>query len=188
MNKFLISTALLAAGLLAVKVLITEDEPVIQVTPMNIEFKFDAGPTYREVECLAQNIYFEARGEPHTGQVAVAYVAYNRVKDDRYPNTLCTVIKQGPISPWFLMEHDRVVPLRNQCQFSWWCDGRSDQPKDMWAWGRAMDVAAGVINHKYEDPTDGALWYHNDEVDPDWAGAMLVTAKINKHTFYIMEQ
>ena len=187
MKKVILLTAMTAAFLLAVLQLVVKEEPVEQVAPIKIEFVFEAGPTYRDVECLAQNIYFEARGEPHKGQVAVAYVAYNRVKDDRYPNTLCGVIKQGPISPWFLMEHDRVVPIRNKCQFSWWCDGRSDDPKDMWAWGRAMDVAAGVINGKYEDPTDGALWYHNDEVSPGWAAAMMATAKINKHTFYTME-
>ena len=57
----------------------------------------------------------------------------------------------------------------------------------MWAWGRAMDVAAGVINHIYEDPTAGALWYHNTEVAPAWAKSMTATTQINEHIFYIME-
>lgn len=179
MKKFILFTAILLVGCGS-----NDNEPVKVIEPLVINIDFDTAISYNEVECLAQNIYFEARGEPMSGQIAVAYVALNRQRDDRYPNTLCHVIKQGPISAWFLMEHDKVVPLRHKCQFSWWCDGRSDNPKDMWAWGRAMDIAAGVINGKYEDPTGGALWYHNNEVDPDWNRQLAYTTQINKHLFY----
>lgn len=184
MNRFLISTALLAAFLLAVKVLSINDETAKENIPIVIDIDISAGISYNEVECLAQNIYFEARGEPMTGQIAVAYVALNRKHDERYPNTLCEVIKQGPISVWFLTEQNKIVPIKHKCQFSWWCDGRSDSPKDMWAWGLAMDVAAGVINDKYDDPTYGALWYHNTDVDPSWNRQLAYTTQINKHLFY----
>ena len=160
---------------------------VVDINPMPVEIVFPTGPTYREVECLAKNIYFEARGEPEMGQIAVAYVAINRQKSQNFPQDLCEVIYQGPISNWFLEAHGRVVPLRDRCQFSWWCDGKSDTPIDMWAWGRAMDVAAGVINYIYEDPTEGALWYHNTEVNPSWAASMIPTTQINEHIFYRME-
>jgi len=184
MKKVILLTAMTAAFLLAVLQLVVKDEPVKQVNPINIEFVFEAGPTYREVECLAKNIYFEARGEPIDGQVAVAYVAVNRKNDERYPGDLCDVIYQGPISSWFLMERNKIVPLKNQCQFSWYCDGKSDIPVDMWAWGRAMDVAAGVINGIYNDPTDGALWYHNNTIDPQWQFVEFTTAEIENHVFY----
>jgi len=118
------------------------------------------------------------------GQVAVAYVAVNRKNDERYPDDLCDVIYQGPISTWFLMERNKIVPLKNQCQFSWYCDGKSDIPVDMWAWGRAMDVAAGVVEGKYQDPTEGAMWYHNTEVEPNWTHQLAVATRINKHIFY----
>ena len=178
MKKFILLAAIILVGCGS------NDEPVRVTEPFVLNIDIDTGLSYNEVECLAQNIYFEARGEPMKGQIAVAYVALNRQRDTRYPNTLCEVIKQGPISAWFLMEQDKVVPLRHKCQFSWWCDGRSDNPKDMWAWGRAMDIAAGVINDKYEDPTDGALWYHNTNVDPSWNRQLAHTTQINKHLFY----
>lgn len=171
--------------------LLNDRKPVIQtidVDPMPVEIVFSTGPSYRDVECLAKNIYFEARGEPEIGQIAVAYVAKNRQKSYNFPQDLCEVIYQGPISSWFLETHGKVVPLRDRCQFSWWCDGKSDTPIDMWAWGRAMDVAAGVINGIYEDPTDGALWYHNTDVTPAWASSMIATTQINEHIFYKMEQ
>lgn len=176
MKKFLLLAAIILVG--------CDDEHVKVTEPLVINIDIDTGISYNEVECLAQNIYFEARGEPAQGQIAVAYVTMNRKKDYRYPNTLCEVIKQGPISNWFLTEQNKIVPLRHKCQFSWWCDGQSDSPKDMWAWGRAMDIAAGVINGKYEDPTGGALWYHNTEVNPEWNKQVVYTTKINKHIFY----
>ena len=179
MKKFILLAAIVLVGCGS------NDEPVKNINPpLVVNIDINTGISYNEVECLAQSIYFEARGEPTQGQIAVAYVALNRKKDERYPNTLCEVIKQGPISIWFLTEKNKVVPLRHKCQFSWWCDGRSDTVKDMWAWGRAMDIAAGVINGKYDDPTDGALWYHNTQVNPNWNRQLAYTTQINKHLFY----
>ena len=70
-----------------------------------------------DIECLALNVYFEARGEPFVGKLAVAHVVLNRMRDRRFPASACMVVKQGG---------DRV---RHNCQFSWWCDGKSDVPK-----------------------------------------------------------
>ena len=69
-----------------------------------------------EITCLAQNIYFEARSEPVAGMLAVGHVVLNRVASDRFPDTVCKVIRQGG------------ERRRHRCQFSWWCDGRSDKP------------------------------------------------------------
>lgn len=181
MKKFILLAAIILVGCS------NNDEPVRVSEPFVFKVDIDTGISYSEVECLAQNIYFEARGEPIKGQVAVAYVVLNRKNDERYPNTFCSVIKQGPVSDWFLLEKNKIVPLLHECQFSWWCDGRSDEPRDMYSWGRAIDIASGVINGKYEDPTGGALWYHNTEVNPNWANRLSYATQINKHIFYRME-
>ena len=68
--------------------------------------------------CVAVAIYFEARGEPVEGQIAVAQVIRNRIEDPRYPDNACDVVKQGYY--W------NGNPIRNMCQFSFYCDGKSD--------------------------------------------------------------
>ena len=96
MKKFLLLAAILLVGCGS------DDEPVI-INPLVVNIDISTGISYNEVECLAQNIYFEARGEPTQGQIAVAYVALNRKKDERYPNTLCAVIKQGDTQKYHLI-------------------------------------------------------------------------------------
>ena len=117
--------------------------------------------------CMALNIYFEARNQDWDGQLAVAHVVQNRVLDSRFPNTHCSVIKDGG-------------ERRHQCQFSWYCDGKSDAPRDVRAWRNAMQVARSFW--KYEDPTNGALFYHADYVQPRWAGTNYNV--IGRHKFY----
>ena len=73
------------------------------------------------IMCLALNVYHEAKNQSFIGQVAVAQVVMNRVKDSRYPNNVCDVVKQGPTYKW-----KPDFPIRNQCQFSWYCDGKSE--------------------------------------------------------------
>lgn len=82
-----------------------------------------------EIRCLAQNIYFEARGEPMVGKIAVGHVVLNRAADRRWPRRVCSVIKQG------------VYKQRHRCQFSWWCDGRRDRPVNRAAWKESLHVA-----------------------------------------------
>ena len=73
--------------------------------------------------CLALNVYFEARGDDVLSQVATSQVVINRVKDTRYPNQVCDVVFQSE-------KHENGFPKKNRCQFSWYCDGKSDQPTD----------------------------------------------------------
>ena len=101
-----------------------------------------------DIECLALNVYFEARGEPFIGKIAVAHVVLNRMRDRRFPASACMVVQQG---------NDRV---RHNCQFSWWCDGKSDRPRHRTAWATSLAVAKEVYWGFAEDPTRGALWYH----------------------------
>jgi len=124
-------------------------------------------------ECLALNIYHEARGESREGRVAVAQVVLNRVRDRRFPNDICTVVKQGPLPP------------RRDCHFSWWCDGRSDRPTDLRAWEESKAIAEDVLAGRDADPTGGALWYHADTVAPKWRTALVPAATIGRHEFYL---
>lgn len=169
-----------------IKVLPTEKK-IENIQPINIVFELPNLQSdiidFEQLECLAKNIYFEARGESIEGQIAVSQVVLNRVNSNYFPNNICDVVYQGPVSEWFLTEKNKVVPLLHRCQFSWWCDGRSDEPRDMWAWGRAMSVAAAVMRGEIEDNTHGAMWYHATSVSPSWG--LVNIANIGNHVFYV---
>jgi hypothetical protein len=133
------------------------------------------GPRFdlsRSLDCLALNIYHEARGEPLDGQVAVAQVVMNRVGDAEFPDRVCEVVRDG--GEW---------PLA-RCQFSWWCDGRIDRPDDLAAWTGSKDLARRILTGSVGDPTGGALWYHADHITPEWNMDILRQAKIGRHVFY----
>ena len=95
--------------------------------------------TNHNLYCLAQNVYFEAKSEPLAGQYAVADVVLNRVNDTRYPNTICEVVKEGPIKESWKTKQDTssimmmnafIIQERHRCQFSWYCDGKPDTVRD----------------------------------------------------------
>ena len=125
-----------------------------------------------EIECLALNIYFEARSEPDLGKVAVAQVVMNRVASKRFPASICGVVRQGG------------EVKRHRCQFSWWCDGKSDRPRNRSAWQKSLELARDIYWGRSEDPTNGALWYHADYVSPYWRTAFDQGPKIGRHIFY----
>ena len=129
--------------------------------------------------CLALNVYHEAKNQSLIGQIAVAQVVMNRVQDERYPNTVCEVVKQGPTYSW-----KTDFPVRNRCQFSWYCDGKSDTPKEKTAWQQAMMVADGVYYRRVYDLVDGATHYHAYYVNPSWAESKTYIARIDDHIFY----
>jgi spore germination cell wall hydrolase CwlJ-like protein len=122
--------------------------------------------------CLAMNIYHEARGEPREGRIAVSQVVMNRVADRGYPNDVCAVIRQGG------------GLFRFRCQFSWYCDGRSDRPADPDAWAKSQALAEQILAGQHADPTGGALWYHAEHVSPPWRNAYQAGPKIGRHQFY----
>jgi spore germination cell wall hydrolase CwlJ-like protein len=125
-----------------------------------------------EENCLARAIYFEARSESEMGQLAVARVILNRVKNPEYPNTICGVVYQG-------------TQRRNSCQFSFACDGLPDDVKQPAAWAQAKKVAqraiAGESSHRI---MSAATNYHADYVRPKWAKNMRKLVKIGRHIFY----
>lgn len=125
----------------------------------------------KQYKCLAQAIYFEARSEPFEGQVAVAYVILNRVKDRRFPGSVCQVVFQN--------EH-----RRHSCQFSFACDGLSDNPYEMEAWNTARRVASGVLANHTGDFTNHSTHYHANYVKPFWANHLQPTLQVGQHIFY----
>lgn len=131
--------------------------------------------------CLAQNIYFESANQSFAGQIAVSHVVINRVEDLQFPETICGVIYQA------YMEENwkgNMVPIRNKCQFSWFCDGKSDEPVDSITWLNSIRVADMVLSGEYPDITEGALWYHADFVRPYWSDNLEKTVTIDNHLFY----
>jgi len=146
--------------------------------PYKAYYNFMSADAKKQVECLAENMYFEAGYEPEKGQVAVAFVTLNRVKSGRFDDDICGVVKQK---------------TGNVCQFSWYCEER---PKAM-SYGKVLtnsnnslynDIRniAIYVYANYErlnDPTKGALFYHADYVHPGWRN-MERTAVIGRHIFY----
>ncbi len=138
--------------------------------------------------CLALNTYHEAKNQSTVGQIATAQVVMNRVEDNRFPNTVCEVVKQGPTRPSW-EDPNKEYPIRHRCQFSWYCDGKSDVPKNEKAWRKAQDVAFLVLYDKITlDVTEGATHYHATYVKPAWAKTKKRTTRIEKHIFYRWEK
>ena len=133
--------------------------------------------TQEEVNCLAENIYFEARGESTPGRMAVALVTLNRVKDNRFPDTVCGVVKQTKYYP------SGKIDLHS-CQFSWYCDGKSDKVRDYKVWEDIHLIAEVMYEYESVDVTQGALWYHSPAVKPKWSMVYNKTVKIDNHIFY----
>jgi len=122
-------------------------------------------------KCLAEALYFEARGESTLGQFAVAEVILNRVDNRRWPDTICGVIEQG--------KH-----RRNACQFSYICDGVPDRIRENRAYRQAKAIALDMVGGAPRSLTDGATHYHADFVSPGWARRLTRTRTIGTHIFY----
>lgn len=124
----------------------------------------------RQWRCLAEAIYFEARGEALAGQVAVAEVILNRVDSGNYPATICEVVRQG---------HERAG-----CQFSFMCDGRPERITDRSAFAVAGAIAHLMIEGRPRTLTHNATHFHTRAVSPVWARRLVRTARIGAHIFY----
>ena len=135
-----------------------------------------------ELSCLAEAVYFEARSEPFTAQLAVANVVLERVYSDRYPDNVCDVVHQA--KKW------KGKPIRNKCQFSYWCDGKPEVMRDETAKQWAYNVAESTLQGIFYDTTSGATHYHADYVVPDWSKNSMFTktVQINAHIFYRWER
>jgi spore germination cell wall hydrolase CwlJ-like protein len=127
--------------------------------------------TDREAQCLARTIFFEARGQSELGGLSVALVALHRARQASYPADTCAVIHQV-------------------AAFSWYSDGKSDDPADYQApadqraWRDARQVVEVLQNSRVQDPTGGADHYHAVYVSPEWSRHFPRTARIGDHIFY----
>lgn len=124
-----------------------------------------------QAQCLAEALYFEARGESVKGQFAVAEVIMNRVASASYPDTVCGVINQG-------------TGRKYQCQFTYTCDGRAEVINEPKAFERTSKIAQLMVNGAPRSLTGGATHYHTNAVNPRWARKFPRTATIGVHYFY----
>ena len=125
----------------------------------------------RELKCLSEALYFEARGEQIEGQIAVADVIINRKNSNRFPSTICGVVSEG--------SHKK-----NACQFSYNCDGKLELIYDKKTYSRIVKLSAMVLNGAFSDVTNGATFFHASEVSPSWSKKFQKTRKIGRHIFY----
>ncbi|WP_415235842.1 cell wall hydrolase [Sneathiella sp.] len=121
--------------------------------------------------CLTQAVYFEARGEPLIGQVAIAEVVLNRVADRKYPDNACKVVFQNKHMP-------------NRCQFSFACDGKPDRPSDLNAWEKSLKIVALVMAGERSGVAKRATHYHASYVSPNWRLRLNKVGEIGRHIFY----
>lgn len=129
-----------------------------------------AAPLDDAITCLARSIYWEAKGGAAVEMEAVASVVMNRLGHEGFPETVCAVVKQGS--------------EKHACQFSWWCDGRSDQVKEDDQYALAKEVARKALNKQLTDRTHGALYFHDRSVKPAWEKEYIKTAETRKFLFY----
>jgi len=120
--------------------------------------------------CLALALYWEAKTEGPEGMRAVASVVLNRVAHPEFPDSVCAVVRQGGEQP--------------PCQFSWWCDGKSDRPTEPGAWALAQRLARAMLSAPPRDATRGALFFHNTSVSTPWVRRRERTVQIGRHVFY----
>ena len=141
------------------------------VVSYDVPKRADAEDMLRQKQCLATAIYYEARSEETAGQLAVAEVIVNRVKDHRYPNTSCDVVFQG-------------ATRTTGCQFTFTCDGAMKKKPRGERWKKAQTLATHVVMGLNEKKTSGATHYHATYVDPIWNSGLIKTRRIGTHIFY----
>jgi spore germination cell wall hydrolase CwlJ-like protein len=122
------------------------------------------------ITCLARTIYWEAKGEAGVGMESIANVVMNRLGHEGFPDTICEVVKQGR--------------EQGSCQFSWWCDGRSDDAEEEKAYAIAKEIARKALNRQLADRTGGAMYFHQRQQSPDWSEEYIRTVTVGEHVFY----
>ena len=132
------------------------------------------------LECMAVAIYWESKSESTAGQIAVGQTILNRAQHPRFPGSVCGVVKEG--------KHIQGLPVKDRCQFSFYCDGRSDVPREPQAYEKALRLSEWLLLTKdwIPDLTDGALYYHASwmEIWPKWSQEKRRLLQIDSHVFY----
>lgn len=127
-------------------------------------------PLDEALTCLSRTIYWEAKGEEAASMEAIANVVMNRLGQQGFPNTICDVVKQGS--------------EQGACQFSWWCDGRSDNVVNDKTYEIAKEIARKALNRQLTDRTGGALYFHLQNVTTGWSAEYRKTVEVGNHIFY----
>jgi spore germination cell wall hydrolase CwlJ-like protein len=126
----------------------------------------------RDLDCLTQAVYYEARGESPKGQAAVAQVVLNRVRHPAFPKTICAVVFQG------------AGQRKTDCQFSFVCDGSMRAARDDEAWDRAQHIAARALSGVVLADIGGATHFHATRLDTQWGDGLVKVAQVGLHVFY----
>ena len=145
-----------------------------------------------DLDCLATNAYFEANTQSLAGQIAIVLVVLNRVKSEKFPNTICEVVLEGPVKESWKTRKDKTLtdderifyPVKNRCQFSWYCDGVKDVINNREIW---LDIKIHIeefLDTERYDFTEGSIHYHAYYVSPEWADEKKLTTIIGDHLFY----
>ena len=125
----------------------------------------------RDLECLTQAAYYEARGEGRDGMKAVAQVVLNRVRHRAFPNSVCGVVFQG-------------AGRRTGCQFSFTCDGSMRGRVNRAAWNRARDIASSALSGSVYASVGNATHFHTTGVSPRWRNSLVQVSQVGDHLFY----
>lgn len=175
MRKYFVSISVILS-LAMMTIAVVEANQIKYFLPSNIQFYSLTKPMQKQVECLAENIYFEAAHEPKNGQIAVALVTLNRLSSGNYANDICGVVNQKTGST---------------CQFSWVCmptfTDKRLTIKNTPLYNEVRKVAMNVVFNyaNLSDITKGATYYHADYVNPGWK--LPKTTQIGAHIFYKRE-
>lgn len=167
---------------------------IISVVLLPFVYPAKSSTSNKDIVCLATNIYHEARGESTVGKIAVGLVVLNRVAARRWPDSICSVVYEGPIvESWstkkdksLSKEERRYYPLKNKCQFSWWCDGAPDTINySSHEWAVALQISEKLLStDKFKGLLEGATHYHTINVSPSWRLKMTLITRIDNHLFY----
>jgi spore germination cell wall hydrolase CwlJ-like protein len=136
--------------------------------PFRMEHALDAS---RDLDCLTQVVYYEARGEGRDGMQAVAQVVLNRVRHPAFPKSICGVVYQG-------------AARRTGCQFSFTCNGVMRGRVNQTAWNRARTVASGALSGSVYSAVGNATHFHTTGVSPVWRNSLVRVNQVGSHLFY----
>lgn len=141
---------------------------------------------------MAEALFFETGNQPMIGILGAAEVILNRVKSEKWPNTVCGVVHQGPINKWW-KKRGKIVPVKWKCQFTYYCDGKSDDVSNIVGtktWAKVIKAVNfiysqfGKLQRDGISITNGATHYHTTEVNPRWGQLLEHTITIQDHKFF----
>lgn len=129
-------------------------------------------------KCLAEALYYEARDQGWRGMLAVGIVIQNRVTHRKYPDTICEVVKQG--------RYWQGNPVRDKCQFSYYCDGKPERPAEKESWTTAQEIAQLLLLGRIEiEGLEDVTHYHATWVTPHWSTVLERKYRLGDHVFYV---